>query len=35
MVAAFNNNKGDIVLLKSLIVKNDDAFAQKCTLIWI
>jgi hypothetical protein len=34
MVAAFNN-KGGIVLLKSLIVKNDEAFAQKCTLIWI
>lgn len=34
MVAAFNK-KGDIVLLKSLIVKNDEAIAQKCTLIWI
>ena len=27
MVAAFNK--------KSLIVKNDEAFGQKCTLVWI
>jgi len=34
MVAAFNK-KTDIVLLKRLIVKNDEAFGQKCTLIWL